>query len=119
MARAAVRVNKYLITGVVLCIFQYLIYIGGYDYLLTFDPFVTHHFVELPASFILGVGLSKYLEDSGFSFTKSWIVNASMVASVIVFNFFSNGVGGLIASLIVLGPELIGFILHRVAKVRQ
>ena len=106
--------NKYLVTGFILGVLQYLIYIGGYDYLLKFGPFVTHHFIELPASFILGVGVSIFFDNSGYSSLKSQIVNAFMFAIISSIDFFSRGIGGLIASFIVLGPELAGFYLHRI-----
>ena len=108
------RLNKYLITGLILGVLQYLIYMGGYDYILKFGPFVTHHFIELPASFVLGVGISIFFDDSGYSSLKSQVLNALMFATQLSIDFFSRGIDGLIASFIVLAPELIGFYLHRI-----
>ena len=76
-------------------------------------PFVTHHFIELPSFFILGMGFSKFFADSGFSSVVSQILNVL----IFLFNIFI-GPGGrdrssLIASYIVSFPELIGFYFHR------
>ena len=108
------RLNKYLITGFILVVLQCLIYVGGYDYLLNIGPFVTHHFVELPASFIVGVGISIFLHDSEYSSLKSQVVNTLIIVIILSIDFFSRGIGGLIASFIVLAPELVGFYLHRI-----
>jgi len=107
------KVNRCLQVGFILGILQFLIYLSGYDHILRVGPFVTHHFIELPSFFILGMGFSKFFADSGFSSVVSQILNVL----IFLFNIFI-GPGGrdrssLIASYIVSFPELIGFYFHR------
>jgi hypothetical protein len=109
--------NKYLVSGFILGVLQYLIYTGRYDYLLKFGPFVTHHFVELPAFFILGVGMSVFFFDLGWPPFMAQGMNAFMVALLLSINLFTGGIDRFIAAFIVSSPELIGFYLHRMREI--
>jgi hypothetical protein len=81
--------NKYLVSGFILGILQYLVYVRRYDYLLKFGPFVTHHFVELPAFFLLGVGMSIFFFDLGLLPFMAQGINTFMMTLLLSFNFFT------------------------------
>jgi len=107
------KVNRYLKIGFILGIMQFLIYLSGYDHILRLGPFVTHHFFELPAFFILGMGFSKFFTDLRFSSTKAQILNILMFVLNIFIGPSSRSVSSVYASYIVSFPELIGFYFHQ------
>ena len=107
------RVNRYLKIGFILGILQFLIYLSGYDQVLRLGPFVAHHFVELPAFFILGMGFAQFFNDLNFSFMKSQILNILMITMNIFIGPGSKSASGLYASYIVSFPELIGYYFYQ------
>lgn len=107
------KVNRYLKVGFILGILQFLIYLAGYDYILRLGPFVTHHFFELPAFFILGMGFSELFADLGFSSVVSQILNVLMFVLNILIGPGGKSRSSLYAAYIVSSPELIGFYFHQ------
>ena len=107
-----IRINNYLKLGFTLGVLQFSVYLFGFDHILTWGPFVTHHFIELPAFFILGVGFSVLFYDMKFSSIQAQRINL-VIFVLNLFPFSGGDLSGVLASFLVSMPELIGFYYHR------
>ena len=106
-------VNRYIKTGFILGVLQFLIFYSGYDYLLHLGPFVAHHFIELPAFFMLGRGFSRFFADHNLSSLVSQILNLLIFVLNLVVAPGGMSFSGMLVGFIVSFPELIGFYSHR------
>jgi hypothetical protein len=107
-----IRINNYLKLGSAFGILQFLVFLLEFDYLLTWGPFVAHHFIELPAFFTIGVGFSILYYDMKLSSTQAQVLN-QIIFTLNLFPFSSGDLNGVVASFLVSSPELLGFYYHR------
>ena len=96
--------NKWLTWSFVLGVVQYLIFIARFDYLITLGVFVTHHFVELPAVFIFGMGIYQLLEDNYIQWHGYWDLIAIGLFVLLVFR-----PQNIVVRLIIYSPFLPGY----------
>lgn len=113
-----IRLNIYLRLGFVLGIIQFLVYLSRFDNLLTLGPFVTHHFIELPAFYCFGVGFSILFYDMEFTHIQAYGLNF-LIFTLNIFQFSGVDLNGILAAFIVSMPELIGFFYHRCMTLNQ
>lgn len=111
------KINNYIIFALVLGVLQFLVYFSGYDHLLTWGPFVAHHFIELPAFYVFGFGFSVLLLEMKFSSLQAQIINLFFFILTLI-PFFGGSFNGILASFIVSNPWLIGFYVHRLTSSR-
>lgn len=87
-------------------------FLSGYDYLLTWGPFVAHHFIELPAFYVIGVGFSVLFYDMEFTNFQAQGLNI-LLFTLNLFSFSKGDINRMLAAFIVSVPEVIGFYYHR------
>ena len=113
---AVFHVNRNLRIGLVLGVLQFMVYFSGYDHMVRVGPFVTHHFLELPAFFFIGSGFSEFFHDLGWSSARSQVVGLLIYVSNILVTTYWLSVVSVAAAFIVSSPYLAGFTHHHVTR---
>ena len=113
------KINQNLKIGLVLGVLQFIVYFSGYDHLLSVGPFVAHHFIELPAFYIMGMGFSEVFHDLEWTSVNSQVANLVIFVSNIFLTTIGYGAVSIVAAFIVSSPYLVGFYYHHIITLRK
>ena len=113
------KINQNLKIGLLLGVLQFIVYFSGYDHLLRVGPFVAHHFIELPAFYIMGMGFSEVFHDLEWTSVNSQVANLVIFVSNIFLTTIGYGAVSIVAAFIVSSPYLVGFYYHHIITLRK
>ncbi len=100
--------DPYLWATVTAFILEYGIYALGYDHVVKWGPYVTHHFIEMPGFFLCGIYFGRLLIQK-----ENEVIIGQIIHHAIFLGWLSFWAGlhyiRFLAGFLVMFPQLIGF----------